>query len=103
MTIKVILEEETVYINYLTDVKEIKEKLDYSAIEKLLDFVMENDVSDVSIEDNESCSQYVDLMKTIVQKISEKDFKDCYLETNVLNEQSDSGSLKQDSEEEAPF
>lgn len=103
MTIKVILEEEIVYLNYSTDTKEIKEKLDYSAIEKLLDYIMENDVSDISIEDNDSCGQYVDLMKTIVQKISEKDFKDCYKETKVLNEQSDSDSLKQDSEEDVPF
>ena len=103
MTLKIILEDETVFINYFKDAEEIKEKLDYCAIEKLIDYIMDNNVESISVEDNETCSQYVDLIKTLLQKITEKDFVECYQETKNLNEQPEADSLKPNSDEEIPF
>lgn len=103
MIIKVTLEEETVFLNYVVNNENIKEKLEYSSIERLIDFLMENDIGDVSVEENSACNQYVDLLKNILVKISEDDFKKCYQETKNLTIQHEIPSSTTELDEDVSF
>ncbi len=103
MIIKVALEEETIFLNYLANNENIKEKLEYSYIERLIDFLMENNIDDISVEDNSDCSQYVDLLKNILTKIAEGDFKKCYQETKNITSQQEVPSPITEPNEEIPL
>lgn len=78
MTIYVIKEEDAVKIKYSKSSETICELLDYSSIDKLIDYIMENSIKDITVEKNDDCKQYVELIESILTKIKEEDFINCY-------------------------
>ena len=81
LVINVVKEQETIFVLYNNGQQDIKNNFDYEAIEKIIDFIMENDIDEVVVEKNEECSQYVLLLQNVIVKIKTEDFKKCYLET----------------------
>ena len=74
-------EENRIFICYKKNDEDKKVFLDYLAIEELIDFLMENNINEVTVEKNEDCKQYVSLIESILEKIKTDDFKDCYAKT----------------------
>ena len=78
MIVKIVKEEDKIYFSYSMGTIEVKELFDYSSIERLIDYIMDNNIEEFTVEKNEECSQYVLLIESIFEKIKTEDFKKTY-------------------------
>lgn len=78
MVISVLKEEGKVYISYPCLDEEMKGEFNYDTIEKLIDYIMDNDIKDIEVSGDEECKQFVDLLKLVTDKTKSEDFINCY-------------------------
>ena len=82
MKIVVFSKENEIHMEYETKDSQISVKIDYNSIDSLIDYLMENEIKDAKAEsETDDCSQYVTLINSILERIAEKDFVDCYNNT----------------------
>ena len=86
MIIKLIKSGNDILLNYEYNTTIVEEKIDYDSIEKMIDFIMENDIKDCTVETNTELIQYVDLINSIIEKIKTEDFKKAFEDTKTSSE-----------------
>jgi len=81
MRFRIEKENNDIFILYSDGDQQIKYKFDYNAIDNIIDYIMEKDIEDITVDNNDECKQYVDLLSKIFAKIKTEDFKKIYNES----------------------